>query len=140
VERDFASFLDPLNAGEPIPQVEFEDMRAALRLPSEARAILDSAAQRGIISALAVPTVGFGSDDLASRYRPEADVFPVVLRALASEILRLSRTNPERLGPYPDAFLMQAMATIALLAAEDTPAILVHIDELRSVTRSAPEH
>jgi hypothetical protein len=134
--------VDQLDAGEPIPQVEPEDIGAALRLVSEARAMLDSAAQRGILSAPAVPTVGFGSDDLALSCRPEADVFPVVRRALASEILRLARTNPERLGPYPDAFRIQAMATMPLLAAElkDTEAILVHIEEMRSATRSAQEH
>lgn len=133
MDLDLESFVERLNAGEPIPEVKPEYLRAALSVLSDSRAILDRAELLGTLAGLSRPTIGIFLGDRALSCMPSTEVLPAVLRAaLASVILHLPRTHEERPDPVEDDFIVRMLAEIPLVAAElkDPEAILKRIEEM----------
>jgi hypothetical protein len=108
---DFGLLIESLNAGEPVPTVERQDLRAALLFFDETRSIL--ARRHKDMGVQGAPEVSFFLEDLAERCSPDANVPAVAIRAMLLEQMLKMTADPEEQG-----IIAEEVATMPLRAAD----------------------
>lgn len=110
--EDLPLLVERYNAGEPIPPVHRDDIRAALQLLNEVHEIVQRA-REGAVPVQRAP--GFVLEDLAERCRPGAEIFAVAIRGVLVEAILREDLNVE---PSKREVLIDAAATASLFASD----------------------